>query len=75
MRKKFWKKCSGLVIALMVAGIVWIVPNATADKPFEGQSIVVTCWTSGFAEKLEPVIKSFEERTGAKVQILPAWGG
>lgn len=75
MRNNIWKKCLGLSLVLLVTAFFALASSASAAKPFAGQSITVTCWTSGFAEKLEPVIADFEERTGATVQILPAWGG
>ena len=75
MQKKAWKKCLGLGVMAFMFGLFCVTANAGAEKPFAGQSITVTCWTSGFAEQLEPVIEAFEERTGASVQILPAWGG
>lgn len=75
MQKREWTKRLGVSVIALLVGCVCFAANAAAEKPYAGQSITVTCWTSGFAEKLEPVIAGFEERTGATVQILPAWGG
>ncbi|MCF8039128.1 MAG: hypothetical protein K9K79_07415, partial [Desulfohalobiaceae bacterium] len=69
MRKNIWKKSLGVSLVLLMIGLLGVASNAAAEKPFAGQSITVTCWTSGFAEKPEPVIADFEERTGATVQI------
>ena len=51
-------------------------PTATAaPRPFEGQTLVWTAYSGEFYNAIRDVaIPSFEERTGAKVELVPGVG-
>jgi spermidine/putrescine transport system substrate-binding protein len=49
--------------------------QATEDlSRFKGEKLVVTTWSGPYAEKWEKVfVPSFEEKTGADVEVIPSW--
>jgi len=76
MRRKSLKIGRGIIGSLLFLGLMTSALVAETEKrPFEGQTITVTCWTSDSVQALTPVIAEFEQRTGAKVNIVPAWTG
>ena len=77
MERKNLKK---VVIRVMVSLLFLVLIGSelvaeTEKKPFKGQTITATCWSSEFCEALQPSIEALEKRTGGKVNLIPAWGG
>ena len=75
-RKNLKKVVIGIIVLLLLSVLIGSGLVAVAEeKPFKGQTVIGTCWSSEFCEKLQPAIAELEKRTGGKVDIIPAWGG
>jgi len=73
-RKNLKKVVRGVMVSLLFLVLIGSELVAeTEKKPFKGQTIIATCWSSGFCEGLQPAIEALEKRTGGKVEIVPAW--
>jgi len=58
------------VIAVAVAAVICLGSMATAQRPFEGQTLIVTSYGGSWEEFLRDVIvPPFEEMTGATVEL------
>jgi len=75
-KKNLKKVVRGVMVSLLFLVLIGSELVAeTEKKPFKGQTITATCWSSEYCEGLQPAIAELEKRTGGKVEIVPAWGG
>jgi len=59
----------GICAAFLLVGLMTKLVAYGAGKPFQGQSITVSMYTSATADAVKTLIPEFEDRTGAKVRI------
>ncbi|MCF8070658.1 MAG: extracellular solute-binding protein [Desulfobacterales bacterium] len=65
---------SAILISVLVVSAVLVAGAFAADRPFEGQTLIVGTWSGPYAKNFEEAFsKPFEEMTGAKLLHKYSW--